>query len=87
MTAHSPMRIQLDEDRRGRMIRAILGFAADRFDLELRPFQAEQLLDFFVLELGAPVYNQAIADAHGFLPEKLVDLQGEFYEPETSASR
>ena len=49
--------------------------------------QAEQLLEFFVKELGAPVYNQAIRDAHGFIQEKLTDLEGEFYEPEEPYSR
>ena len=87
MTVHTPMRIQLADDRRERMVRSIIGFAAESFDLELSPFQAQQLLDFFVLELGAPAYNQAIADAHEFIQEKLVDLQGEFYEPESSGSR
>ena len=45
--------------------------------------RAELLLDFFVKELGPPVYNQAIRDAHDFVAEKLVDLEGEFYEPES----
>ena len=44
---------------------------------------AQLLLDFFTRELGAPVYNQAIRDAHDYLQEKLVDLSGEFYEPES----
>ena len=30
----------------------------------------------------APVYDKKIRDAHDFLEEKLVDLSGEFYEPE-----
>jgi uncharacterized protein (DUF2164 family) len=76
------MRIQLSGERRERVVRAMQRFFADRFDQTLSPFQAEQILDFFVLELGAPVYNQAIRDAHGFIQDKLVDLEGEFYEPE-----
>ena len=45
-------------------------------------FQAELALEFFVRELGPPVYNQAIRDARGFMQDKLTDLEGEFYEPE-----
>ncbi len=33
-------------------------------------------------QLGPPVYNQAIRDAHGFIQDKLIDLEGELYEPE-----
>jgi uncharacterized protein (DUF2164 family) len=36
-----------------------------------------------VKELGPPVYNQAIRDAHAFVQDKLLDLEGEFYEPES----
>ncbi|MEN8162067.1 MAG: DUF2164 family protein, partial [Myxococcota bacterium] len=46
--------------------------------------QAQRLLDFFIRHLGAPVYNQAIQDARGFLQDRLTDLEGEFYEPEAS---
>lgn len=84
MPTRSPMRIHLDGDRRDRVSRAIRRFFEERLDLSLSPFQTEQILDFFVLELGAPVYNQAIRDAHAFIQEKLVDLEGEFYEPEES---
>ena len=64
------------------MLNSIQRFFSDQLDEELSDFRTEQLLDFFVLELGAPVYNQAIRDAHAFLQEKLTDLAGEFYEPE-----
>ncbi len=37
------------------------------------------LLDFFVKQLGPPVYNQAIKDVHASLHDKLQDLEGEFY--------
>ena len=49
----------------------------------LSDFQAERVIEFFLRELGAPVYNQAIGDARAFLQTKLDDLDGEFYEPET----
>jgi uncharacterized protein (DUF2164 family) len=76
------MRIRITEDRRERLLRSIERYFADRFDEELSRFKAGQILDFFVRELGAPVYNQAIHDAHAFIQERLSDLEGEFYEPE-----
>ncbi len=56
-------------------------------DEQISDSRAEKLLDFFVRELGPPVYNQAIRDAHSFFEEKLTDLEGEFYEPEDPRSR
>ncbi len=76
------MRIELTGERRDQMIRSIQKFVADKLGNDLSDFQTEQLLTFFIKELGAPVYNQAIRDAHGFIQEKLTDLEGDFYEPE-----
>ena len=80
------MRIQLTDERRARMLRSIDKFYSERFDEPIGELRAQMLLEFFVKELGAPVYNQAIRDAHGFIQEKLVDLEGEFYEPEEPLS-
>jgi uncharacterized protein (DUF2164 family) len=61
----SPMRIRLSGERRARLIRAIKQYFAESFDEALSDFRAESLLDFFVKELGAPVYNQAIRTPDG----------------------
>jgi len=81
------MQIKLDESRRDQMIRSIQRFFVEDLDREFSAFQAQALLDFFVRELGAPVYNQAIQDARAFVQEKLGDLEGQFYEPEEPYSR
>jgi uncharacterized protein (DUF2164 family) len=80
----SPMRIRLSEERRIRMLDSIKRHFAEHFDESLSDFRAQGLLDFFVRELGPPVYNQAIRDASGFIQDKLADLEGEIYEPEPS---
>ncbi len=85
--SNSPMRIKLSDERRGALASSIRRFVDERFDRQLSEFQAEELLDFFVKELGAPVYNQAIRDAHAFIQEKLTDLEGDVYEPEEPYSR
>jgi len=77
------MRVRISEERRGRLVEALQGFFREKFDEELSEFKAGLLLEFVVEELGPPVYNQAVRDAHDFLQEKLVDLQGEFYEAES----
>ncbi len=76
------MRIALDDERRASTLEAVRRFCRDELDREVSEFQAGLLLDFFIRELGAPVYNQAIQDARKFVQEKLEDLEGDFYEPE-----
>ncbi|MCP3985280.1 MAG: DUF2164 domain-containing protein [bacterium] len=76
------MRVQLTDERRTALIEAVQAFFAERFDEDLGELRAGLILDFFVERLGPPVYNQAIHDAHSFIQEKLVDLEGEFYEPD-----
>ncbi len=76
------MRMKLTEDRRARVLLAMKRFFSEKLDQELSDFSAERILDFFVKQLGPPVYNQAIQDARAFVQGKLDDLEGEFYAPE-----
>jgi len=77
-----PMRIALSDERRAQLVSALQRLFAEEFDRELSDFQAKRLLELFIRQVGAPVYNQAIQDARAFLQEKLSDLDAEFYEPE-----
>jgi len=81
------LRIRLTDDRRDRVKDSVRQYFAEEFDEELSEFRLEALIDFFVQELGPPVYNQAIRDAHDFLETKLEDLSGEFYEPDEPYAR
>lgn len=81
------MRIRLTDERRERTLRSIRKFYAEVLEQELSEFTASRILDFFVKELGAPLYNQAIQDARKFLQQKLDDLDVEFYEPDEPFSR
>jgi uncharacterized protein (DUF2164 family) len=85
--AQRQMRVKLTDDRRERLLRSVKKFFLETLDLELGDLAAGSILDFFVKELGAPVYNQAIQDARSFVQEKLEDLEGEFYEPDEPYSR
>ena len=76
------MRIRLSPERRSAMVEAIQRHFAAEFDETLSEFRAERLLDFFVAELGPPVYNQGVRDAAGYLQEKLSDIEGEVFERE-----
>jgi uncharacterized protein (DUF2164 family) len=80
--SQGPMRIKLTEQGRERLATRIQAVFLDEFDLELSEFRTQRLIDFFIGQLGAPIYNQAIQDARSFFTSKLDDLEGEFYEPE-----
>jgi uncharacterized protein (DUF2164 family) len=77
-----PMRIRLEPDRRSMLIEAIVRFYREEFDETLSEFRAAALLDFFVGELGPPVYNQGVRDAAAYVQDKLVDIEGDVYERE-----
>jgi uncharacterized protein (DUF2164 family) len=76
------MRIRLADERRTSLIRSIKNHFDEEFDEPLSDFRAEALLDFFVRELGPPVYNQGVRDACGYMQEKLGDIEGEVFETE-----
>ena len=69
------MNIQLSEDRRARLLRSIKAHFDEHFDELASDFRAEGLLDFFVCELGPPVYNQGVRDASGYIQRKLADIE------------
>jgi uncharacterized protein (DUF2164 family) len=77
------MRIRLSPERRASLLQAIRQHFSTEFDEPLSDFRAEGLLDFFVRELGPPVYNQGVRDASSFMQEKLTDIEGEVYERES----
>ena len=81
MSSQSPMRIRLSPERRASLLRAVKTHFSAEFDEPLSDFRAEGLVDFFVRELGPPVYNQGVRDASSFIQEKLADIEGEVYEP------
>ena len=76
------MNIRLSEDRRARLLRSIKAHFDEYFDEPLSDFRAEGLLEFFLRELGPPVYNQGVRDASGYIQRKLADIEGEVYEQE-----
>lgn len=76
------MRIRLAPDRREALIGAIQRHFREEFDESLSEFRAEAVLEFFIAELGPPVYNQGVRDAAGYIQDKLADIEGEIFEVE-----
>jgi uncharacterized protein (DUF2164 family) len=79
-----PLRIRLSDDRRQQLLTALKSYFAAEFDDPLSDFRAEGLLDFFVRELGPPIYNQGVRDAAAYVQAKLTDIEGDVYERETT---
>ena len=77
------MRIRLSDESRVTLLRSIKRHFEDHFDEPISDFRAQGLLDFFVRELGPPVYNQGVRDASSFMQDKLTDIEGEVYERES----
>lgn len=82
MTPRPLQRILLAPERRGALLAALQRHFEDEFDEPLSAFRAEGLVDFFVRQLGPPVYNQGVRDATGYVQEKLADIEGEIHEPD-----
>ena len=83
----SPLRVRLSDERRQTLVRQLRQYFDEHFDEEISDFRAEGLIDFFVRELGAPVFNQGVRDACAYIQGKLADVEGEVYETETPIRR
>lgn len=76
------MTIKLDEKTEKYLLESIKRFFAEELDDELGDLKAMRVLEFCVKEVGASVYNQAIADAQAYFGDRVSDLSGARYEPE-----
>ena len=76
------MPIALSPDATKQLISSIKRFTAEHLDEEVGDLKASLLLDFCLAEVGAVVYNQAIADAQSYFQARTADLEGVCYQPE-----
>ena len=78
-----PAKITLTPDRRAALEAALERFYLGEFDEEISTFRVQALVDFFLAELGPPVYNQGVHDAVGYIQDKLVDVEGDVLMADT----
>lgn len=76
--------MELSPERRSGLVSRLQGFFLEEFDEELSVFRAEQILDFLLASVGPPIYNQAVQDARKYMQDRLDDLDGEVFEPESA---
>ena len=82
----SPARIRLTDERKAEILRRLTSLFGSEFDEKLSPFRAEQILSFFLQNLGPAVYNQAIQDARKYMTDRLDDLDATFYQEEPAGN-
>lgn len=76
------MPITLSPDATRQLLASIKQFSAEHLDEELGDLKASLVLEFCLAEVGAVVYNQAIADAQRYFQGRVADLEGVCYQPE-----
>ena len=72
----SNLPISLEKEIRERIIEEIKSYYWNEEAEEISDFKAENLLDFFLENIGPHIYNQGIKDAYAFMMEKTEDLLG-----------
>jgi len=77
------MEIQLSDERKKSIVEEVQTYFRNEYDETIGELRAEMLVDFFIAKLGPKIYNQAIEDANIFIHDKLLDLEGILYIPET----
>ncbi|HWQ60663.1 MAG TPA: DUF2164 domain-containing protein [Negativicutes bacterium] len=68
--------IELSKEIKQDLIDSIKEFFARDRDEELSDFQAATVLEFVLDTVGPHIYNQAVADAHALMSDRLDDLYG-----------
>ena len=79
--------ITLDKDSKTALVKRLQKYFRDELNQDLGGFDAEFLLDFFCEEIGVICYNQALADAHVHLQQRMEEMQHSLAELEKKAPR
>ena len=76
------MKMELSKATRDDVIASIKRYFEENLPESIGDLPAGLLLDFFIEEVGAVIYNRAIADAQTRLQLRVSDLSGELFEDE-----
>ncbi|WOE31814.1 MULTISPECIES: DUF2164 domain-containing protein [unclassified Acinetobacter] len=71
--------IELDKERKDKLIQSLQLYCSKEFNLELESFPAQFFLDFIINEFGATFYNQALDDVNTWLSDKIQYLADDIY--------
>ncbi len=76
------MTIKISKETKQKLVESIKRYFEESMDEEIGDLKASLLLDYCVKEIGATIYNRAIADAQAYMQDKVADVEGSCYEPE-----
>jgi uncharacterized protein (DUF2164 family) len=76
--------LQFSAQQRGVLGQAIKALMAERFELDMGGFEAEELLDFFIQECGPLIYNQAVLDVQAVLKARFESIESDLWALEKS---
>lgn len=76
------MNIELSQQARADAVASIQRYFEENLPEPIGNLPAGMLLDFFMQEIGAVIYNRAIADAQARLAVRISDMSGELYADE-----
>ncbi len=76
------MAIELSREVRAKLVESIQRYFSEKLETSIGNLDAEFLLEFFVMEIGPRIYNQAIRDAQVVVQERLLELDAICFEAE-----
>ena len=76
------MKIEIPQEMRAQAITSIQRYFQENMPEPIGNLPAGLLLNFFIEEFGAIIYNQAVADAQTRIQQRLGDIGDELYVPE-----
>lgn len=65
-------------------LQLIKAFMAERFEVQLGSFEAQEVLDLFAKELAPHFYNKAISDVQAVLSDRFASLESDLWALEKS---
>lgn len=76
------MEIELTKEAEQTLVASIRRYLSENMEIEIGELQGSLFLKYCLEEIGPTVYNAAIADAQGYLQEKISDLENACFAPE-----
>ncbi|MFC5452963.1 DUF2164 domain-containing protein [Paenibacillus aestuarii] len=71
--------LKLPKEEKELLIDDLQGHLELEHDITLGRLATEQLVDFMLQQLAAPIYNQAVEDARAVLMERMASLEDDLY--------
>ncbi len=79
------MGLRIDREFKKTTTQELRCYLNDELDLDVGDLKAELLLEFVLSRVASSIYNQGVADSQSWIQDKLLDLDGEVFEPDPDA--